>query len=168
MKSARKVSAGVLSLAVMISVMVGAQESFQPVAPGGDHFARVVQGPEGLQILYILDGSAGKVAVYEFDVARRKLKLCSVTPLERKGRLKKSAGAAAIEAIQKDRTAYVYVLDGKTGKLAVYSHSFSSGTLVLLAVRDWAVDMKLDYYNAGPDGKDLTTEMIRSSLPPEK
>jgi len=168
MKLARKVSAGVLGIAVMASVIVGAQENFAAPLSVEGYSVEVVQGPEGLQILYILDSSAGRIAVYEFDTARRKLKLCSVTPLERKGTPRKGPGTAAIRAIRKDNIAYVYVIDEKTGKLAVYSHELSGGSLVLLAVRDWAIDMKLDYYNAGPDGKELTTEMIRSSLPRDK
>jgi len=167
MKISRKVSAGVLCLTAMalVSIVIGAQESLPARDVAVGHSVKIIQGPEGVQVLYVLDPLAGKIAVYEFDPAMRKLRLCSVTPIEGRPKAKKGANPIVAGIAKADDAAYVYIVDRETGKIVVYRHGFSNDALVLMAVTDWAVAMKLDYYNAGPNGKELTPEMIRKNLP---
>jgi len=165
MKSARYVAIGAFGVAVALAALMGAASRTDESSPGARYVVKVAPGAGALQLLYIADSFEGRIAVYEYDLTRRALKLVSVKTLEGRTDAANAGGQLALSVVRSGGVDLLYVVDPVTGKLAVYRHAIVGGALALLAVRDWKTDMRLDYYNAGQDGEDLTTEMIRRALP---
>jgi len=157
----------VVSAALAAALVLAGDETPKSAAlqKGGYSISIVPAGAE-TQLLYIANSQAGTIQVYSFDVRRHTLKLSSVMRMEGRAGGESESAVVAIKAIQAGPTLIiVYVVDTATGKLQVYRHDLSKGALALEAARDWSLDMKLDFFNAGPEGKELTPEIIRKSLP---
>jgi hypothetical protein len=157
---------GVAAALAVAAVLAGDEKPKSPSAQKGGYSISIVPAGAETQILYIADPRAGTIQIYSFDIKRRTLRLSSVMRLEGRGGEESEGLPLVIQAIQAGPTlVIIYVVDTAAGKVQVYRHDLSKGVLALEAARDWSLDRKLDFFNAGPEGKELTPEIIRKSLP---
>jgi len=152
--------------AVASTAVLPGDETLQGPSKSVGYSISAVPTSAETQVLYIVDSQSGVIAVYDFSVSRRTLKLSSVMRLDGRAGGVPMASPVVLEVLKAGPgTAILYVVDTSAGKLTVYRHNLSTGSLTLEAARDWTLDMKLDFFNAGPEGRELTPEIIRQSLP---